>query len=347
MKEVTTIGLDLAKLVFQAHGSDAEGNTLFNQKLRRAEVLRFFAKLPPCLVGMEACGSAHYWAREISAFGHEVRLIPAQYVKPFVKRGKTDAADAEAIGEALTRKTMRFVPIKSAEQQASVMVFHARALLVRQRTQAINSLRAHMSELGIIASVGIANIKPLAEIVRDESDPRLPAAARFALEEIVDLIDRLAVRIEKLERAMIAVARQDEDMRRLATIPGVGAITAMAIKAFVPDPAGFKSARHFAAWIGLTPKSHSTGGKQRLGRISKMGNSQMRSLLVVGAASTLRHVRKDDKARPWLRELLTRRPFKVVAVALANKTARVIWSLLIRGGVYRGPTTLGAESVPA
>ncbi len=347
MKEVTTIGLDLAKLVFQAHGSDAEGNTLFNRKLRRADVLRFFAKLPPCLVGMEACGSAHYWAREISAFGHEVRLIPAQYVKPFVKRGKTDAADAEAISEALTRKTMRFVPIKSAEQQASVMVFHARALLVRQRTQAINSLRAHMSELGIIASVGIANIKPLAEIVRDESDPRLPAAARFALEEIVDLIDRLAVRIEKLERAMIAVARQDEDMRRLATIPGVGAITAMAIKAFVPDPAGFKSARHFAAWIGLTAKSHSTGGKQRLGRISKMGNSQMRSLLVVGAASTLRHVRKDDKARPWLRELLTRRPFKVAAVALANKTARVIWSLLIRGGVYRGPTTLEAESVPA
>src|SRR5690606_23456242 len=239
-----------AKQAFQVHGSDAEGTPLFNRKLRRGEVLRFFAKLPPCLVGMEACGSAHHWAREISAFGHDVRLIPAQYVKPFVKRGKTDAADAEAISEAVTRKTMRFVPIKSAEQQASVMVFRARALLVRQRTQAINALRAHMGELGIIATVGIANVKPLAAIVRDESDPRLPPAARFALEEIVDLIDRLALRIEKLEREIIAVAKQDDDMRRLATIPGVGAITAMAIKAFIPDPADFKSARHFAAWIG-------------------------------------------------------------------------------------------------
>lgn len=346
MKEVTTIGLDLAKQVFQVHGSDAEGTPLFNRKLRRGEVLRFFAKLPPCLVGMEACGSAHHWAREISAFGHDVRLIPAQYVKPFVKRGKTDAADAEAISEAVTRKTMRFVPIKSAEQQASVMVFRARALLVRQRTQAINALRAHMGELGIIATVGIANVKPLAAIVRDESDPRLPPAARFALEEIVDLIDRLALRIEKLEREIIAVAKQDDDMRRLATIPGVGAITAMAIKAFIPDPAGFKSARHFAAWIGLTPKSHSTGGKQRLGRISKMGNSQLRSLLVVGAASVLRHVRSDDKTRPWLRELIARRPFKVVSVALANKTARMIWALLIRGGTYRGPTRLTAERAP-
>ena len=347
MTEVTTIGLDLAKQVFQVHGAAADGTPLFNRKLRRSEVLRFFAKQPPCLVGMEACCSAHHWAREIAAFGHDVRLMPAQYVKPFVKRGKTDAADAEAISEAVTRKTMRFVPIKSAEQQASIRVFRARALLVRQRTQAINSLRAHMGEFGIISTIGTANVKPLAAIVWDDDDSRLPAAARFALKEVVDQIDRLAVKIEKLEREIVAIAKQDEEMRRLATIPGVGAITAVAIKAFIPDPAGFKSARHFAAWVGLTPKSHSSGGKRRLGRISKMGNSQLRSLLVVGAASVLRHVRKDDKTRPWLRELIARRPFKVVSVALANKTARMIWALMVRGGTYQGPTRLAAESIPS
>ena len=347
VKDITTIGLDLAKQVFQVHGADAEGAPLFNRKLRRAEVLRFFEKLPPCLVGMEACASAHYWAREIAAFGHDVRLLPPQYVKPFVKRGKTDAADAEAISEAVTRKTMRFVPVKSAEQQAAVMVLKTRALLVRQRTQAINALRAHMAELGIIAPTGIANVKALAVSVRDEADARLPAAARFALTEMVDQIELLAARIERLEREIVVQAKQDADMRRLATIPGVGAIIAMAVKALVPDPGGFKSARHFAAWIGLTPKAHSSGGKERLGRISKMGNPELRSLLVTGAASVLRHVRTDDKARPWLRNLLGRRPFKVVAVALANKTARMIWALLTRGGVYRNPMETRASEIPA
>lgn len=347
MKDVTTIGLDLAKQVFQVHGADAEGTPLFNRKLRRAEVLRFFEKLPPCLVGMEACASAHYWAREIAALGHAVRLLPPQYVKPFVKRGKTDAADAEAISEAVTRKTMRFVAVKTAEQQAAVMVLKTRALLVRQRTQAINALRAHMGELGIIAPIGIANVKPLAAIVRAEDDNRLPAAARFALTEMVDQIELLAARIEKLEREIVIQARRDADMRRLATIPGVGAIIAMTIKALVPDPGGFKSARHFAAWIGLTPKAHSSGGKERLGRISKMGNPELRSLLVTGAASVLRHVRTDDKARPWLKDLLGRRPFKVVAVALANKTARMIWALLTRGGIYRNPIETRAKEIPA
>ncbi|MUZ65679.1 IS110 family transposase [Agrobacterium vitis] len=347
MKDVTTIGLDLAKQVFQVHGADTEGTPLFNRKLRRAEVLRFFEKLPPCLVGMEACASAHYWAREIAALGHAVRLLPPQYVKPFVKRGKTDAADAEAISEAVTRKTMRFVPVKTAEQQAAVMVLKTRALLVRQRTQAINALRAHMGELGIIAPIGIANVKPLAIIIRDEADNRLPAAARFALIEMVDQIEILAARIERLEREIVIQARRDADMRRLATIPGVGAIIAMTVKALVPDPGGFKSARHFAAWIGLTPKAHSSGGKERLGRISKMGNPELRSLLVTGAASVLRHVRTDDKARPWLKDLLGRRPFKVVAVALANKTARMIWALLTRGGVYRNPIETTAKEIPA
>jgi transposase len=204
-----------------------------------------------------------------------------------------------------------------------------------------------MAELGIIAPIGIANVKALAIIIRDEADARLPAAARFALTEMVDLIELLAVRIDRLEREIVVQARQDADMRRLATIPGVGAIIAMAVKALVPDPGGFKSARHFAAWIGLTPKAHSSGGKERLGRISKMGNPELRSLLVTGAASVLRHVRTDDKARPWLKDLLARRPFKVVAVALANKTARMIWALLTRGGVYRNPMEIRANEIPA
>jgi len=346
VKDVTTIGLDLAKQVFQVHGADAEGAPLFSRKLRRAEVLRLFEKLPRCLVGMEACASAHYWAREIAAVGHDVKLLPPQYVKPFVKRGKTDAADAQAIAEAVTRKTMRFVPVKSVDQQAAVMVLKTRALLVRQRTQAINALRAQMGELGIIAPTGIANVKALAVIIRDENDARLPSAARFALAEIVDQIEMLAARIDKLEREIVAQARRDDEMRRLATIPGVGAIIAMAVKAFVPDPAGFKSARHFAAWIGLTPKAHSSGGKERLGRISKMGNPELRSLLTTGAASVLRHVQHHDRVWPWLKAMLARRPFKVVAVALANKIARMIWALLNRGGVYRSPIGMTADIAP-
>lgn len=335
IKQITTIGLDLAKQVFQVHGADAEGTPVFNRKLRRAEVLRFFEKMPPCLVGLEACGGSHYWARQIAALGHDVRLIPPIYVKPFVKRGKTDAADAEAICEAVTRKTMRFVPIKSADQQAAAMVLKTRALLVRQQTQAINALRAHLSELGVIAATGPAKVAALIEIVRDETDARLPKAARFALTEIADQIEALRQRIGKLERDIVAEAKRDEDMRRLTTIPGVGAITAASMKALVPDPDGFKSGRHFAAWLGLTPKPHSSGGKERLGRISKMGNSMLRSLLVLGATSVLRRAKDNAKAPQWLITLMARRPFKVVAVALASKMARIIWALLIKGGTYR------------
>ncbi|MDV2968908.1 IS110 family transposase [Nitratireductor aquimarinus] len=336
MKKITTIGLDLAKHVFQIHGADAEGSPVFNRKLRRAEVLRFFAKQPSCLVGLEACGSSHYWARQIAALGHDVRVIPPVYVKPFVKRGKTDAADAEAISEAVTRKTMRFVPIKSAEQQAAAMVLKTRSLLVRQQTQAINALRAHLSELGVITAIGTTKVSGLIDIVRDATDARLPKTARFALSTLADQIEALFAQIVKLEREIVAEAKRDEDMRRLATIPGVGPITAASIKALVPDPGGFKSARHFAAWLGLTPRSHSSGGKERLGGISKMGNPELRSLLVLGASSVLRRVRGNDKAPKWLSALLTRRPYKVVAVALANKTARVIWALLTKGGIYRG-----------
>lgn len=335
MEQITTIGLDLAKQVFQVHAADANGVPIFNRKLRRAEVLRFFEKTPACLVGMEACGSAHYWAREITALGHDVRLIPPVYVRPFVKRGKTDAADAEAISEAVTRKTMRFVPAKSAEQQAAAVVLKTRALLVNQRTQMINALRAHLSEFGIIAAAGTTKVAGLISIVRDNTDLRLPKAARIALMEVASQVDALKTQIEKLEQAIVATVRRDDDARRLVTIPGVGAIIAASVRALVPDPGGFKSGRHFAAWLGLTPKPHSSGGKERLGRISKMGNPALRSLLVLGATAVLRHARRNPNASKWLTALLARRPFRIVAVALANKTARIIWALLVRGGTYQ------------
>jgi transposase len=335
MKQITTIGLDLAKQIFQVHAASADGSPIFNRKLRRAEVLRFFEKTPACLVGMEACGSAHYWAREIRALGHDVRLIPPVYVKPFVKRGKTDAADAEAISEAVTRKTMRFVPVKSADQQAAAVVLKTRALLVNQRTQAINALRGHLSEFGIIAAAGTVRIAGLISIVRDKTDERLPKAARLALMEVASQIDALKVQIEKLEQAIVATVRRDDDARRLVTIPGVGAIIAASVRALVPDPGGFKSGRHFAAWLGLTPKPHSSGGKERLGRISKMGNPALRSLLVVGATAVLRHARGNPNASRWIAALLARRPYKIVAVALANKMARIIWALLVKGGTYQ------------
>jgi transposase len=344
VKQASIIGPDLSKQIFQVHSADAEGAVIFSRKLRRAEVLRFFEKTPPCRVAMEACGGSHYWAREIGALGHDVRLIPPVYVKPFVKRGKTDAADAEAISEAASRKTMRFVPVKTAEQQANAMILKTRALLIGQRTQAINALRAHLSELGVVAGVGMGKVAALIEIVRDEADARLPKAARFALIELANQIEGLVRQIDRLERKIVVEAKQDEDLRRLTTIPGVGAIIAASVKALVPDPAGFKSGRHFAAWLGLTPKPHSSGGKERLVGISKMGNAMLRSLLVLGASSVLRHMKSRDDGPRWLTALLARRPFKIVAVALANKMARIIWALLAKGGVYRKAEVNGAAA---
>ena len=335
MREITAIGLDLAKNVFQAHAAAADGGTMFSRKLRRGEVLEFFQKTSPCLVGLEACGGAHYWARQIRALGHEVRMMPPAYVKPFVKRGKTDAADAEAISEAVSRKTMRFVPIKSAEQQADAVVLKTRALLVGQQTQAINALRAHLAEFGIVTGVGRAKVAALIGIIDDEADSRLPSAARFALRQLAQQIERLAEQIKTLEKAIVVATRRNDTARRLTTIPGIGAITAAAILALVPDPAGFRSSRHFAAWLGLTPKPHSSGGKERLGCISKMGNPMLRSLLVVGATSVLRQACNSPNAPRWVTALLARRPYKVVAVALANKMARVAWALLVNGGSYR------------
>ncbi|MHC1547801.1 IS110 family RNA-guided transposase [Phyllobacterium sp. K27] len=334
MEKVATIGLDIAKNVFQVHGADKEGAPLFDLKLRRAEMLGFFKRLPQCMVALEACGTAHYWARCISELGHEVRLVHTTYVKPFVKRGKSDALDAQAIAEAATRKTMRFVPIKSVDQQAATMVFRARNLFVRQRAQATNALRAQLAELGFTANTGLASFKSLAGAVRGIDGIDLPTIARDALEEIVLQIERLSERIKKLDQEIDARAKSDEDMRRLMTIPGVGARIAAAVKAIAPDPSGFKSARHFAAWIGLTPKSHSSGGKVLLGHISKMGNRELRSLLYFAGATVLSTVKDDSGMVRWSKRLRARRPFKVAAVAVANKLARIIWALLVKGGVY-------------
>jgi len=348
MEQITTIGLDLAKQVFQVHAADADGVPIFNRKLRRAEVLRFFEKTPACLVGMEACGSAHYWAREIRGLGHDVRLIPPVYVKPFVKRGKTDAADAEAISEAVTRKTMRFVPVKSAEQQAAAIVLKTRALLVNQRTQVINALRGHLSEFGIIAATGTTKVAVLISIVRDNTDLRLPKAARIALMEVASQIDALKAQIEKLEQAIVATVKRDDDARRLVTIPGVGAITAASVRALVPDPGGFKSGRHFAAWLGLTPKDHSSAGKTRLGKITRAGDERLRSLLVAGATAVIQQVRRGrGRPSPWLLASLKRKSPKLAAVALANKIARIAWKLMVTGERYDGARMLGASAVVA
>jgi transposase len=337
MEEITTIGLDLAKNVFQVHGVDATGRVVLRRKLRRAEVLDFFVTLPPATVGMEACGGAHFWARELGRLGHEVRLMPPAYVRPYVKRGKTDAADAEAICEAVTRPNMRFVPAKTEAQQAVAVELKTRELLVRQRTQAVNALRAHLSEYGIIAAQGAAKLADLVAVVRDAEDRRLPHMAREVLLELVGQIESLDGRIERLDRQTIRRVREDETARRLATIPGIGAITAAALQGLVPDVRGFRSARHFAAWLGLTPRPHSSGGKERLGRISKQGNPMLRRLLVLGATARLRHAKRVPEGASWAGRLLARRPFKVVAVALANKMARIAWALLSKGGTYRIP----------
>lgn len=334
MGETTMIGLDVAKQIFQVHGVSADGKVTVKRQLRRSQMIGFFGKLTRCVVGLEACGGSHFWAREIRALGHDVRLIPPAYVKPYVKRGKTDAVDAEAICEAVSRPTMRFVPIKTAECQAALMVLKTRDLLVRQRTQAINALRGHLAEVGIVEAKGAAKVEMLFEIIRDENDGRLPPAARTALKMLTEQIEALTERVDTLERKIVAEVRRDDTMRRLTTIPGIGPITAATIQALVPDPGAFTSGRHFAAWIGLTPKMHSSGGKERLGKISKMGNPALRSLLVVGATAVSRQVRRGATISPWLTALLARRPAKVAAIALANKMARIAWALLTKGGEF-------------
>lgn len=332
---LTTIGVDLAKNVFQVHGIDAAGTVVIPKKLRRSEVKPFFAKLPSCLVGMEACGTAHHWGRELTELGHEVRLMPAAYVKPYIKRGKNDEVDAEAICEAVTRPTMRFVPIKSTEQQAVLMLHRTRDLLVRQRTMLVNSLRGQLAEFGLVAPQGVWRLPQLQALAEDASGSVLPEPARECAALILAQIADLQRRIRELDRVIMARHRANELSRRLATIPGVGVITATAMVATVADASAFKSGRHFAAWIGLVPRQNGTGGKVHLGRISKQGEPYLRRLLVLGATAVVRYARNKPEFAGWVNALLARRPARVVTVAVANKLARIVWAIMQRGGSFR------------
>jgi transposase len=336
--KITTIGLDLAKSVYQVHAINGAGEVVVRRTLRRAQVLRFFEHLSPCLVGIEACGTSHYWAREITKFGHEVRLMPPAYVKPYVKRGKTDARDAEAICEAVSRPTMRYVAIKSPEQQAALAIHRTRDLFVKQRTQLVNMIRGLLAEFGLEIRRGLEQALMHAQRIAAGEMPDIPPLAAKVIAGLAGQVLDLQARLREVERELLAWHRSSDVAKRLATIPGVGIVSATALAASVTDPHQFRSGRQFAAWLGLTPLQHSSGGKERLGRISKMGDKYLRRLLVVGMTSLVRRAKyKPDAVDPRLAALLLRKPVRVVTVALANKTARVIWAIMTRGGTYRMP----------
>lgn len=332
MNEVSTIGVDLAKSVFQLHGVDAEGRPVLCRQLRRSQMLEVFQNLPDCLVGMEACASSHYWARELTKLGHEVRLMQPSYVKGYVKRGKTDKADAEAICEAVSRPSMRFVPVKSADRQALLMTHKAREFLVRQQTQTVNAIRAHLGEFGIIVAKGSHNAGRLIAAC-DRAD--LPAPARMALNLLADQLVDTQRKIEDLTADIHADAKANDAAQRLQTIPGIGPITASALVATLPDVSDFRSGRDLSAWIGLTPKPHSTGGKERLGRISKMGNRYLRRLLYLGAIAQVSARRRGEPGEDWLWKIIERKKPKQAAIALANRMARTAYALLNNGTEYQ------------
>jgi transposase len=331
MGEVSTIGLDIAKSVFQVHGVDADGAVVTRKRVRRVKVLEFFAALPSCLIGIEACPSAHYWSRRLQELGHTVRLMPPNYVKAYLKRSKNDANDAAAICEAVTRPSMRFVPTKSEQQQSALMLHRSRQLLVRQRTMLSNAIRGHLAELGIISAKGRKGMAELLEIIANQEDDRVPAAARLSLNVLAGQYATITTEIGNIEKHIHAWHRSCEESRRLEEIPGVGPIVATALVAEVGDWTAFSSGRSLAAWIGLVPRQHSTGGKERLGRISKQGNRHLRWLLVAGAMAVIRYARQHGTKRLWLARLMGRRPTKVAAVALANKIARMAWAMMVRG----------------
>lgn len=340
---VTTIGLDLAKSVFQVHGVDAEGHTVLKRRLRRHDLLTFFERLPSCLIGMEACSSAHHWARELVAMGHDVRLIPPQYAKPYVKRNKTDAADAEAICEAVGRPNMRFVPIKTRESQGLLTLHRVRALLVRQRTAAVNSVRGLLSEFGIVAGKGIRRVGDLRRDMEATREDVLPQEARTALDAVFAHLDDLTTRLDSINREILAWHKASEASQRLATAPGVGPLTATALIAAVGDASQFASARHFAAWLGLTPRISASGSREHVGRISKGGDRYLRTLLIHGARAMVgTSFRRGCRPRPWLQALIARRPINVAAVAVAHKTARALWAMIRREETYRHPAVVDA-----
>ena len=343
MQAVTTIGLDIAKSVFQVHGIDAEGNVIVRRQLKRRHILTFFQKLPLCLVGIEACASSHHWSREIKALGHTVRLMPPAYVKPYVKRQKNDATDAEAICEAVRRPTMRFVETKTPEQQSCLTLHRTRHLFIRQQTAVINAIRAHLAEFGIVAPVGRQGVDKLLDIVADARDTRLPEVARACLAALGNQLRMLKAQILNFDRMITAWHRSNETSKRLDALPGVGPALATALVASVADPKAFRSGRDFSAWVGLVPKQNSSGGKQKLGSISKQGDRYLRSLFTAGALAVIRYAKIHGTGhRPWLTALLARRPTKIAAIALANKIARMAWAMMARGECYRDPVALAA-----
>lgn len=341
--EITTVGLDLAKSIFQIHAIDEAGKTLIGKALRRAQVLPFFAKLPPCLIGMEACGTSHHWARELTKLGHEVRLMPPAYVKPYVKRGKTDANDAAAICEAVARPNMRFVPVKSTDQQTALALHRTRDLLVKQRTQLVNMIRGLLAEFGIEMARGLRHALELATRLSAGEAAEVPSVAQRVVTSLADQIGALQVQLAKLEKELLAWHRSSELSQRLATIPGVGVISATALAASVTEPERFRSGRQFAASLGLTPLQNCSGGKERMGRISRMGDRYLRRLLVVGMTSLIRRARSAPASvDPRLPAMLHRKPARVVTVAAANRTARVAWAIMTHGGTYRAPLVAAA-----